>query len=505
MPERSVFAAVDLGSNSFRMEVGRVTGTQIYTLDALREPVRLASGLTKDKTLEPDAFARGLATLERFGERLRGFDKRQVRAVATNTLRVARNAKEFLREGERLLGFPIEVIAGREEARLIYFGVAHLLAPGPARRLVVDIGGGSTELVIGTGYKPEILESIYTGCVSASMQFFRGDIYDKVAFKEAELAARHLIEPVARPMREAGWSEVIGSSGTARALADLLESNGFTDRGITAAGLDLLRTAMIKAGRGSALRLEGLKGDRLPVLAGGLAIMSAVFAELGIERLSVSDGALRTGVLYELMGRATHEEDMREATVLEFTKRYGVDSSHANQVAGLALTLWQNLVAARKGKADAPTDDSVEGDDPVRLLRFAGALHEIGLSISHNGYHKHSAYILSNADMPGFSKREQSALAAVVLGHTGKLPKMRDLIEAEDDWRLVLCLRVAATLLRSRNYKIAPPVTLRAEKKHYALCMPRAWLDANPLTEFDLRTEVDEWRRIGKALEIAPQ
>jgi exopolyphosphatase / guanosine-5'-triphosphate,3'-diphosphate pyrophosphatase len=498
MREPEVFAAVDLGSNSFRMEVGRVVGSQIYTIDALREPVRLASGLTKDKVLDRDASARGLATLERFGERLRGFDQRQVRAVATNTLRVARNAKEFLRQGEAKLGFPIEVIAGREEARLIYYGVAHLLEPGPSRRFVVDIGGGSTELIVGTGYTPEILESVYIGCVGASLKYFPGDQYDKSAFNKAELAARQLLEPIAKPIRKAGWIEAIGSSGTARALHDLIEQNGFAARGITVEGLDRLRAAMIRAGSSEHLKLVGLKPDRVPVLAGGLAIMSAVFAEFAIERMSVSDGALRTGVLYDLLGRASRE-DMREATVREFMQRYKVDEAHAQAVASLARELWTGLVTSRV-TPETPLVDGAES--AARLLQWAGLLHEIGLSISHNGYHKHAAYILSNADMPGFSKREQATLAALALGHTGKLPKMKDLIEAEDDWRLVLCLRLAATIYRSRNYDARPLVALKADRKQYTLHAPAAWLEANPLTEFDLRTEVEEWRRLGKSLEL---
>ena len=278
MVEPQILAAVDLGSNSFRLEIGRVAGDQIYPLDALREPVRLASGLDRDKQLTPEAYDRGLATLERFGERLRSFPPERVRAVATNTLRVARNAKSFLRDAEARLGFPIEVIGGREEARLIYFGVAHLLAPGPARRLVVDIGGGSTEIIVGTGYTPEVLESVYVGCVSYSMRFFGDGRYDRSAFKQAELAARRELEVVSQAMRKRGWSEAIGSSGTARALAELCEANSFSV-GITRDGLERLRAALIKAGDASALRLAGLKPDRVPVLGGGLAIMLAVFAE----------------------------------------------------------------------------------------------------------------------------------------------------------------------------------------------------------------------------------
>lgn len=499
MPDSHTLAAVDLGSNSFRLEIGRVSGDQIYTLDTLREPVRLAAGLSKDKTLDRDSQTRALDALERFGERLRGFSRNQVRAVATNTFRVARNGEALLRNAEKRLGFPIEVIAGREEARLIYFGVAHLLAPGTARRLVVDIGGGSTELIIGTGYAPEVLESVYIGCVSTSVNFFAAHEYDKSAFRQAELAARRELEVVSETYRNLGWAEAIGSSGTARALAELLEANGLSGHGITRDGLERLRGVLIRAGRAANLRLEGLKADRVPVLAGGLAIMCAVFDELGIERMAVSDGALRTGVLYDLLGRA-NQEDMRETTVREFTQRYAVNERHAQRVHALAVKLWRELSGSLKQAVVPPMCDGL--DHPERLLHWAAALHEVGRSIAHNGFHKHSAYILSNADMPGFSKREQRALSLIALAHTGKLPKIRNEVQHEDDWRLVACMRLAALLYRSRNSAQSPPVRLLYEKKSYRLEVPRGWLEANPLTEYDLRQEIEEWRRLGYELAL---
>ncbi len=499
MTDRQSLAAVDLGSNSFRLEIGRVSGNQIYTLDALREPVRLAAGLTRDKTLDKESQARALETLDRFGERLRGFSRRQVRAVATNTFRVARNGEALLRSAEARLGFPIEVIAGREEARLIYFGVAHLLAPGNARRLVVDIGGGSTELIIGSGYSPEVLESIYIGCVSTSVKFFPAQEYDKSAFRQAELAARREIEVVSDAYRSRGWSEAIGSSGTARALAELLEANKLSEHGITRDALDRLRAVMIKAGRAGNLRLDGLKPDRVPVLAGGLAIMCAVFDELGVERMAVSDGALRTGVLYDLLGRA-NDEDMRDTTVREFMQRYAVSEPHAQQVSALAVQLWRDLSDSLKQPIAPPMIEGLEHAE--RLLQWSAALHEVGRSLAHNGFHKHSAYILSNADMPGFSKREQRALSLIALAHTGKLPKIKGEVQHEDDWRLVACVRLAALLYRSRNHAQVPPVRLAYEKKAYRLDVTRAWLEANPLTEYDLRQEIEEWRRLGYELTL---
>ena len=499
MLDLQTVAAVDLGSNSFRLEIGRVVGSQIYTLDTLREPVRLAAGLGSNKWLDQHAEARALAAMERFGERLRGFARREVRAVATNTFRVARNAKDVLAKAEARLGFPIEVIAGQEEARLIYYGVAHRLEPGSARRLVVDIGGGSTEVIVGTGYQPELMESVYVGCVSYSMRFFPGEAYSKAAFRQAELAARHELEVLSASYRKSGWSEAIGSSGTARALAELIELNGFADHGITREGLDRVKAAMIKAESGTQLKLLGLKPDRLPVLAGGLAIMLAIFDELGLNRMAVSDGALRTGVLYDLLNRGSHE-DMREATVRRFMGRYQVDEAQAFRVADTASALWQSMTADASMALAPPMADIPEAAD--RILRWAALLHEIGRSMSHNGYHKHSAYILSNADMPGFSRREQAALSTIVLGHTGKLSKMRDLVDHEDDWRLLACLRLAALLHRSRNGATDAALRLRAEKKSYVIGVARDLLDGNPLTGFDLTQEIEEWRRVGRDLAI---
>ena len=317
-------AAVDLGSNSFRLQVGRVVGDQIYPLDSLKEVVRLAAGLQPDRTLDADSQQLALEALRRFGERLRGFAPAAVRAVATNTLRVAKNAPQFLVQAEAALGFPIEVIAGREEARLIYLGVAHTLPNPQTQHLVVDIGGGSTEFVIGRNFQPIELESLYMGCVSHSLKCFPRGRIDKTGMKEAELAARKELQTIVTAYRKAGWVEAVGSSGTAKAIVDLLEQNGLNragETGITAEGLEHLRSLMLRAGDVSALDLAGLRPDRMMVLPGGVAIMSAVFKEFGLARMAFSDGALRLGVIYDLLGRF-HHHDQREATVGQFMRRY---------------------------------------------------------------------------------------------------------------------------------------------------------------------------------------
>ncbi len=312
--KQDILAAVDLGSNSFHLQVGRVVDDQIYLLDSLRDPVRLGGGLTRDRRIDQATRSRALEALARFGERLRGFPRSAVRAVGTSALRTARNAESFLAEAEATLGFPIEVIFGREEARLIYLGVAHSLAASSERRLVIDIGGGSTELIIGTGLEPELMESLSMGCVSYSLRFFPDGRLDKSCFKRAEIAAANELQRIVDSYRKAGWTHAVASSGTAKSLAALLRDEGLVEQGISAAALDKLRTQFIKAGEVDKLKYPALSDDRAAIIPGGFAIMSAILAELGIEHLDVSDGALRQGVLYDLLGRVRHR-DMREATV----------------------------------------------------------------------------------------------------------------------------------------------------------------------------------------------
>lgn len=503
-------AAVDLGSNSFRMLVAQVvntpSGTQLRPIDTLRESVRLAAGLTDNKILGSEAYLRGLTAIRRFGERIRGFDPARVRAVATNTLRVAKNAPQFIRDAEAALGFPIEVIAGVEEARLIYIGAAHEVPSVQGNRLVVDIGGGSTELIIGKGYEPKLLESLYIGCVSHSLQFFPKGNIDPRAFREAELAARREIQVISGAYLKSGWKQVIGSSGTARALADLIEENNFNgqlDDGltmgrvngsgglITREGLRAMKKHLLKYDHVSQVELPGLKDDRRIVWPGGLAIMIAVFDELGIDSMEVTDAALRIGVLYDLLGRSQHD-DMRYVTVEQFMQRYAVDREQAKRVSELAAEFLSQL----------PKPDVESRDDNIALLQWAANLHEIGLSISHNGYHKHSAYIAGNADMPGFSKNDQARLAALLIGHAGKLGKLAHNAGFQD-WRMLFCLRLAQVLCRGRSDANLPKVKLSEHEGVYGVSLSKEWANEHPLTEFSLLKEAAEWERVGRPYKIS--
>ena len=481
-------AAVDLGSNSFRLQVGRVVEDQIYPLDSLKEPVRLASGLTADKRLDLASQTRALDALRRFGERLRGLDGGAVRAVATNALRVAKNAGEFLPQAEAALGFPVEIIAGREEARLIYLGASHSLPGAGHKRLVVDIGGGSTEFIIGKRHEPQLMESLYMGCVSYTLRYFPDGRMDKKRLRDAQVAAAKEIELIAHDYLRLGWKEAVGSSGTARAIADVLELNGLNpagEAGITREGLDRFGQLPVKAGSAEALDLPGVRSDRLPVLPGGVAIMSAVFEELEIERMTYSDGALRLGVLYDLLGRF-HHHDMRDATVSQFMRRYQVEIDQAERVRETALDALSQL----RGKPSA--------DGEIAFLGWAASLHEIGISVAHNAYHKHGAYILGNADMPGFSKKDQARLAALVLGHRGKLEKLVPLSEQHASWDLVFCLRLAVLLHRTRDDRELPEWRVRPAPRGYEVQLPGDWLDNNPWTAAALTEETAVWRQIGR-------
>ena len=488
---RDLIAAIDLGSNSFRLQVGRIVNDQIYPLDGLKEAVRLAAGLSPDKKLDLASQQRGVAALQRFQERLRDFPAGRVRAVATNTLRVAKNAQEFLIRAEAALGIPIEVIAGREEARLIYVGVAHTLPDPHKQQLVVDIGGGSTEFIVGKSFEPLLLESRYMGCVGFSMRFFPEGRIDKRGMKEAELAARRELQTISAAYREAGWEEAVGSSGTAKALLEILEQNGFSRGGITRDGLEQFKAALLRAGSVDAVDLAGLKGDRLPVILGGFAIMSAVFKEFNLEHMVFSEGALRLGVLYDLLGRY-HHHDLRDATVSAFMRRYNVDLRQAQQVADTACALL--------GQLEPEMADPEHIDH--RFLRWAAMLHEIGISVAHSSYHKHSAYIVGNADMPGFSRMDQARLSRLVLAHRGKLERVSSIDSGSVDWLLIACIRLAVVIHRARDARGLPPVTMHREGRGFTVTTAPGWLQKLPLTAAALEEERRQWQGLGRALYI---
>ncbi len=492
--EYSTLAAVDLGSNSFHLAIGRVVDDQIYPLDSLKETVRLATGLTPDKNLDDKAQERAIAALKTFAERLAGMPSAAVRVVGTNALRVAKNSGPFLKRAEQTLGFPIEVISGREEARLIYLGVVHSLPMASHNRLVVDIGGGSTEFIIGHKLKTKEVESLYMGCVSYTAEFFGDGRLDRKSLRQAELAAREQVQAIAARYEREGWKEAVGSSGTARSIAEILQKNGQADGAITAAGLAWLREQLLAAGDLRKVELAGLREERIPVVAGGVAIMSGIFGELGIDAMTVASGALRDGVLWDLLGRV-HHRDIREVTVEQFARRYHVDSIQAQRVRTLSKRLHAGL--------DERAAGTTAGDN---FLDWAARLHEIGISIAQGAYHKHSAYILANADMPGFSRQEQGWLSNLVLAQRGKLAKMRPAFDGDPHLaRLAFCLRLAVIVYRSRRTLPLPKLAVRGEGRSWRVKLPADWLERNSLIAVALEREKDDWRSVGYELEVAAE
>ena len=477
-------AGVDLGSNSFHMViVRRESDGKLEVLDKLREPVRLASGLDKHRDLTLEAQRRGWSALEKMGERLRALPSRQVRAVGTNTLRQARNGHDFLQRGSELLGHPIEIISGPEEARLIFLGVAHSDFIPEGRRLVIDIGGGSTELIIGEGYEPIDKHSLYMGCVSFSQRFFGDDRLSLASFEQAELAAANELRSIRESFRQLGWDFAFGASGTVRALDQVARTNGWSQGELNLAALERIRDELVRQRKVSKLVVRGLEPDRVPVIAGGLAVLMAAFRSLNIRDLQVATGALREGLAFELLGERSRA-DVRERTVAAFEERYHVDRSHASRCEVTALHLFDQ-VAGPWG---------LDESDGRRMLRYAVRLHEIGLSISYAGFHKHDAYIIENAEMPGFSRDEQDTLAAVLRGHRRKLrPRyFKDLPPRfqKPALQLSVLVRLAATLHRSRTDEPMPEIRVqRADPDRLELVFPPHWLDRHPLVRTDLEGE----------------
>jgi len=484
-----LLAAVDLGSNSFRLLIGRVErtrmGEQIRAIDSLKEPVRLAAGLDADGVLDADAQKRALVALHRFGERLRSFSPDAVRAVGTNTLRVARNARRFLATAEAALGFPIDVIAGREEARLIYLGAAHALPADDADRLVVDIGGGSTECIIGASYAPKLLESATVGCVSLTRRHFPDGGVDRTSFEHAYYEARDALAPIALAYRNHGWDYAVGTSGTAKSLAQVARAE-FGSEWLTRDALARIEAMLVRAGHVDRLKVEGLRPDRRPVVAGGLALMSAVFDELGVERMRYCDAALRQGVLYDLLGRSTGA-DMRAITVANMMARYVIDEAHARHVSTTALALYDQGARGVTEKVRELRD----------LLRWSAKLAEVGMSISHEDFHRHSAYILRHADMPGFTQSEQALMSTLALGHVGGLRKLREIALGELEWLMVLSLRIASILHRRRDGVEPPLPALFLKRRRVRLELPKAWAKTHPLSDETLRVEAAAWSDLG--------
>ncbi|RXJ73155.1 exopolyphosphatase [Veronia nyctiphanis] len=488
-------AAIDLGSNSFHMVVARVVGQGLQIVSRHKQRVRLGAGLDAQNNLDNASITRGVECLAMFSERLKGFDPENVRVAATHTLRQAANAHVFLKRAETVFPYPIEVIPGEEEARLIYLGVSHT-QPGEGKRLIVDIGGGSTELVIGSEFEPSQLTSKHMGCVSYNQRYFQKGKITPKNFAAAELSAEGKLESIAQNYIKKGWDSAVGSSGTIKAIKEVIISMGFDDGEITKKRLELIIEKLLVFKYVDEIKLPGLPEERIPVFAAGVAILSGVFRALKIEKMVFSDAALREGLLYEMEDRFQHS-DIRGRTAGDLASRYHVDLEHAARVQLMASDLY----------AQCEPNPSTKKAELGVLLNWAALLHEVGLSISHSGFHKHSAYILQNTNLPGFNQEQQTVLVSLTRFHRKslKLHEMPELVlfKPKQLHPLIRAIRLACVLNVQRTDEPLPDVTLDADDKDWTLTFPSGWLSDNRLLAADLETEQDYWTSAGWSLSIA--
>ncbi|RNF85454.1 exopolyphosphatase [Montanilutibacter psychrotolerans] len=495
LQDGDLLAAVDLGSNSFHMVVASYVLGQLRVVDRLRETVRMAEGLDRRGGLDPEFRQRALDCLSRFGQRLRDIPPQRVRAIATNTVRRLAAPQSFLMPAESALGHAIEVVAGREEARLIYLGVAHAQRPRDGGlRLVIDIGGGSTECIIGSGFEAIERESLQLGCIASTRRFFENGKLSRKRWKDALAEVTAEFQQFAGTYRALGWDEALGSSGTCKAIGDVCAAMKLTKGAITAEALPQLRDRMLQADRIDAIDLPGLSADRRPIIAGGVLVLEAAFAALGLQRLMVSKAAMREGVLYDMLGRGG-VNDPRDVAVAALIQRYGIDNVQAGQVEASALRMFDQVAAAWM----------LDDDDRVMLAR-AARLHELGLAIAHSQYHVHGAYVLEHSDISGFSRQQQQFLAALVRTHRRKVPKSA--FDALPDRLLATArrnaalLRLAVLLHRSHDTDPIPRLDARADDSSLRLTLDKRWLETRPLLKADLHGEPDDLAGLGIGLRI---
>ncbi|MFC3851481.1 exopolyphosphatase [Salinispirillum marinum] len=491
------FAAIDLGSNSFHMVVARQEDGELRILDRLKESVRLGFGLTPEGDLDDAAKERALACLRRFGERLSHLPSGSVRCVGTKTLRSANNTEAFLSAAEDALGHPIEIISGAEEARLIYDGVAHSLAGQAGNRLVVDIGGGSTEIIIGKQFSIDFKDSLGMGCVAITRQFFPDGKVTGKAIQAALMSCWQEIEPILRTLKRFQWEHEVGASGTIKAAFKVCQANGWGTHGITLEGLEKICTHYEAHGNVEGLSLPGLSADREPVFLGGVIVLRALFESLQLKSMEASQGALREGLLYDLVGRYGNQ-DIRETSVRQLAQRFHVDTEQAERVANTALELMQQV----------QQEWDLNPEEAGRYLRWSAYLLEVGLDIAHANFHKHSAYICEHSDMAGFSQQEQQILAFLVLSQRKKFPaktykeqKDKETVDKAIQ-RLSVLLRLAVILHRARADHSDIRITLSAQKKKLALHLAPPWFAEQPLLQADLASEAQHLAAIGYELSL---
>ena len=478
----SVIAAVDLGSNSFHMVVAQDQHGQLKVVDRMREMVRLGAGLNASGALSEESKERAIECLQRFGQRLQEMHADSVRVVGTNTLRVAKKSTEFIQRAEDALGHPIQIISGVEEARLIYQGTIHSITGPDGNWLVVDIGGGSTELIIGNKGDPLLMESMQMGCVVISEKYFADGGLDKKKFKKALVAAKLQLQPIISKLKKLGWQHVVGTAGTIRTISELMREFELSEQGINYKGINALIAKLQEAEHIDNVNFNALAKERKPVFAGGLVVLKAIFEELEIKNMNISDGGLREGLLFDLAGRI-HHQDTRDRTVYSLMRRYHVDFEHATNIKTTAMNLLDKISKVWK----------IENEIAYQFLIWAVDLHEIGLDISHSKYHRHGAYLLDNSDLMGFSWNEQRLLACLVGNHRRKINM--DLIDQlpsrwqEQAMFMIVILRMAILINRDRVPKKLPKIKVKDKDGALQISFDQEWLEERPLTVAELEQE----------------
>jgi len=493
----TLLAAVDLGSNSFRLEIAHHVGGQIQRVDYIKEAVRQGADLDENRHLNAAAIERGIKCLERFGEALKGFPKQNVRAVATQTLREARNSTHFLGLARKALGYKVEVISGVEEARLIYQGVSHFLPQSDERRLVIDIGGRSTEFILGQHFSAQTTESLRVGSVAWSLKYFPDGELSERNLKRAEVAAKSFLDVITEPYARKHWDVAYGASGTIGAVGDVLALAGFEEGEITKEGLDWLRKELVNAKNVNSLKLDGLKEERNAVIGGGLSVLRAVFDLLKIKTLYVARGALRHGLFYDMAAEASDGlVYTKEASIHLLLSRFPVDTKHAENVKEAAIHLFDSVAEDLNLK-------KVELKEQRRLLSWAAQCHEIGSVISHAVSHRHGAYILDHTELMGFSQSELHHLSLLVLGQHGKIKKL-DLTTVDDHLIVSLaCLRLAVILCHSRNKPELKGIKkLQFNKDEMQLTVREGWVESHPQSAYLLEEEVIAWKKTNWRLTV---
>ena len=489
-------AVADLGSNTFHLMIAEVDGTKFTVIDKIRYPVKLAEGFDEDRNLTEEAIQRGLDIIEMYGQRLKDFHPRFVKIVGTNALRRARNSRDFVSRATEIVGYPVEVISGYEEARLIYLGVARSIESNGQNRLLIDIGGGSSELVIGKDFEPIDMESLDIGCLSSTVDFFPDGKITKQAMHNAVITAGLKIQPYVQYMKRIGWETAIGSAGSIIAIGKVLESKGWTNGEITFAALDKLRKELVADGRFKGEDYPEISQDRANAFAGGAAVLYGLMKNLDIETIIPCDGGLREGMLLDLFGKIEHR-DIRDTAIKQFAKDYKFDEKQSKLVEDAAMKIFMAV------------KDNLRIDDihSENYLRWAAMVYEIGLSISHSKYHKHSAYLVKHTDLAGFTREEQQILRFIIQGHRKTFPNdLLNKLPACDHYRVtVLCIifRLAVLFCRSRNHMPLEELEFKAEQGILNLSIPPEWLEQNPLTEADLKLEQQAVETSGWKLNFA--